>query len=256
MEIIFNDGTKAHIKLVDVRELHFQFTGFPKFKQEEEIEELIYDKQIIAKKGEVFNHFIKSSFKYPFKVNKIIKLTDKLFSVLTAERSKAYIYLLPLLFSDCKTIMSELLVNVYLGCFDSGFDGSIYLAYRFSGTKEFKEVEKILTNHRLYVTSLNIDDYHTLYQYAIDEDDYSIYELFVTGQYSKFPETYKKKICDFFLPITKNLKNSQFYQVLYKDQRRKLKLEKELGVSLPEDAELLDIPSSKTEIYREEFKIC
>jgi hypothetical protein len=77
--------------------------------------------------------------------------------------------------------------------------------------------------------------------------------LFDSGSYSKFRTEDKKKILDFYSATSSD--NFGPSGVLYKKDWRRFEIEKQIGMSLPQDAELSSIPSIEEETYFIKYKV-
>ena len=75
------------------------------------------------------------------------------------------------------------------------------------------------------------------------------YNKIIEGKYSQIDDTYKLKILDY-----NNLEiDSAMGNILFKSTQRRLKMEKELGVDLSEDAELFSILDMNLETFDSEY---
>jgi hypothetical protein len=120
---------------------------------------------------------------------------------------------------------------------------------------EFTLYEHEFINNELFVDLIDID-HKVLYIFRFPEEYKSEYNHFLNGRYSKFGEDAKELILNFFaevyhgnvkaVPFLVNLK-----QILFKDNKLKKQLEKDLGIYLDDTAELTD----KVDISRETFPL-
>jgi len=170
--------------------------------------------------------------------------------------NKSKTYLLPLLAEviDIDIRFFNNLINTYIFDVNGIYENCFFILHDFSfKNPEFTAYEHKLTNTEYFVDLVDIDN-RVLYIYKFPEEYIVEYNYFKEGKYSKFEKDAKDKIINFFGNIYKgNLNAVNFLltlrQVLYKDNKLKEKLEKELGVLLPEDAELTDIISVEDETF-------
>lgn len=107
--------------------------------------------------------------------------------------------------------------------------------------------------------STEINEDEIIYKFNIHSEDYYIYDLFIKGKYSEFPENYKRELIDIYgKEVIREGHSVTEYNVLYpKECQSRLKIDKRkqiakrLGVDLsivPE--EVLDIPNLEYEAYK------
>jgi len=164
------------------------------------------------------------------------------YEVSIAKRTKSFYYLLPMIGPHKELFMLDKLVNVFIATENNS--DCIALLYRFSADPLFLQLEKAFKQFSYFREVEDIDPYHVLFVFNVPDKYRREYNKFIKGQYSKLVKMYKLHILEFF-----NLdKNSQVCQVLFKSSKRKKLLENILGVTLPDDSELLSIVDSK-EVY-------
>lgn len=152
-----------------------------------------------------------------------------------AKRTKSFTYLFPMLGPGKELFMIERLVNVFIKTQKN--DDCIALLYRFSGDPLFLQLEKAFKQFSYFREVEDIDPYHVLFVFNVPKKYRNIYNQFVNGEYSKFPQIYKLHILDFF-----NLdKHSQVCQILFRTEKRRKLLEKVLNATLPPESELYSI---------------
>lgn len=170
--------------------------------------------------------------------------------------NKSKTYLLPLLSEEVEldkrfySFLKDTYIfdnlNIYKNC--------IYILHDFNfRNPEFTSYEHKLINNDLFLDLVDIDD-KVLYIYKFPKQYMFEYEKFKEGKYSQFGEDSKKLIINFFVNIYKNDPNAigflvKLKQVLYKDKILKQKIEKELGVTLDDNAELTDLISINNETF-------
>lgn len=165
-----------------------------------------------------------------------------IYELSVAKRTKSYTYLLPMLGPGKELFMIDKLVNVFVGT--QNHDDCIGLLYRFSSDPLFLQLEKAFKQFSYFRAIEDTDPYHVLFVFNVPKKYRKVYNKFIKGKYSKFPQIYKLHILDFF-----NLdKHSQVCHILFKTEKRRHLLEKILGTDLPLESELYSIIDER-EIY-------
>jgi len=121
----------------------------------------------------------------------------------------------------------------------------ISVLYRFTGTEAFKEFEQTMMSDAKYVTHKDYDTYHVMYIFRIPEKFEMDVFSFKEGRYSLFSKALRQRILKFY----GGEDSAVILQIVRQDKGLKEKLEKHLGVKLPEDAELASKPELKNEIF-------
>ena len=85
-----------------------------------------------------------------------------------------------------------------------------------------------------------------MFVFNVPEDYQDIYDLYLAGKYSEFPQDYKIQIFKFH-NITEA--THRVAQVLFKHPDIREELEERLGVELPEDVEVSSVPDMELETY-------
>lgn len=138
----------------------------------------------------------------------------------------------------------------FVNCFcgtqeDADYGDSIYLLYRFNGTKEWLEFETKIQQHPWFSEMLETDKHHTMFKFDIPESHREDVELILKGKYSRISEKSKSRI----LAFHNSSKSRPLGEILYRSEKRRLKLEEELEHSIPKGLDLLDKFSIKEEIF-------
>ncbi len=183
--------------------------------------------------------------------------------------SKSTIFLTPLITyqqgGDYKTIHADkdLFKRTFIGIENQENNSQIILHYNFKGKKDYlhnrfhtldlyeKELE---TKFPFNCNVIDPDNTSVLFIYSFNELSYDlryIYELFIKGKYSLFPENYKKHILNFW----GYSKHTRIAQILYKTEGLRKILSNELNCHISADAELYDAPYYQDEIFKEEMKV-
>jgi hypothetical protein len=166
-------------------------------------------------------------------------------------RNKSFTYILPMmsLYFDIKP---QNLLNTFLRSSDKPeFKNHIFLLYKFSGDKNYLVYEDYLENQELFETSYDPDKYHTLYCFKIPDSHKDIYDKFLKGRYSEFPQDYKVHIFKYH-----GIKNPthRVAQVLFRHPDLREEWEEKLGVEISDEAEVSSPPDLELETYQEEYK--
>ena len=177
-----------------------------------------------------------------YTINEIMQVVDNVFIVNTEPRTKASYFITPMLGNSKEDFRwDQYFINTRLSK-DNQF---AVIKYRFFNSDNYREFEYTLTRHELFTKMSDENHQHVLFEFRIPEVYLKEVPKFLSGQYSKLSEPYKKKVLQF---LHYN-RNGELGQILYKTDRRRRQLELKLGVNLSEDLELYDKPNLKMEIY-------
>jgi len=170
--------------------------------------------------------------------------------------NKSKTYLLPLL--------SELVVfdkrfyrniqNTYIYDDLGKYENCIMVLQDFSfKLPEFTHYEQKLIKNELFVDLVDIDD-QVLYIFKFPEDYMHEYKMYQEGKYSHYGADAKELILTFFSSIYQNNLNAvdfllKIKHILFKNERLRKKIENDLKVKLPLDAELSDIMDKESETF-------
>ena len=161
-------------------------------------------------------------------------------------KTKSFTYILPMLayFVD---IRKRNLVNTYVGSKEHPeLANHIFLLYKFHGTKEFILYEEKLEQCSIFHSKYDPDTNHVMFVFNVPEDYQDIYDLYLKGKYSEFPQDYKIQIFKYH-----NITDSshKVAKVLFKHPDLREELEERLGVEIPENQEVSSVPDLKEETY-------
>tara|TARA_R110002096_G_scaffold186205_4_gene365140 strand:- start:20511 stop:21239 length:729 start_codon:yes stop_codon:yes gene_type:complete len=186
---------------------------------------------------------VKYKGKIPYKINKIKKV-DSGYELIVADRTKSSLFMLPM-FTGTQDLFlyNTLFVNAFVGV--DGNDNCIGLLYRFSGDSDFLKFEQALRSFKDFKEVIDPSPYFVLFVFNVPGKFKDDYRQFIRGKYSNLSHELKENILKFHGVDP----DSSLGQILYKSDKRKLRLEKSLKVSLPRNAELLDIPNIDTETF-------
>lgn len=162
--------------------------------------------------------------------------------------TKTATYLLPMV-NKYINIKQSYVLNVYLGDeLHNRYNDlrHLYIHFKFDPTEEGIKYEDYLINNPYIVGHYDVDNDTFMVIFKIPQEEHELIELYLNGKYSAFSDEYKLDIVSFY-----NLKNSsKVFQVIYKDYRLRERLENELGVSIPMDCELSDLPVIEKELFK------
>lgn len=180
------------------------------------------------------------------------------------EKTKTSLFLLPLLTFESKEDATAVLWN--MGLFNNSYlkvdideyispDKTISLHYNWkSGRETFDRYEELLKNNFKGFTCIDAfapDKTSEMLVYDIPKEYSDIYELFINGKYSYFPDKYKLHI----LKFTKQPLDGKIHRILYKSKLLREELEAKLGCKIPESSELYDPPYLEQETFTNDMKV-
>jgi hypothetical protein len=173
--------------------------------------------------------------------------------------NKSKTYLLPLLSEILDFDMSfmKYLINTYM--FDSmnNEPNCIGILHDFSfRTPEFIKYEHKLINNDLFLKSYDINN-QVMYIFKFPEEYLPEYNALYQGKYSEFGIDAKELILKFWATVYPPNKQMleliiNIKQILYKDEKLRLRLNKELGANISKDQELGSIMDINDETFNVE----
>jgi len=182
------------------------------------------------------------------------------YTLYTYRLTKSYYFIMPSLGATSIVFRgNQELCNCFIGIEGNELYGdTIYLLYRFNGSKEFMEYERRLMEHPMYKSTWHPDNFHIMYEFYLPDKHKEDINKILEGKYSYVTPSYKEKIIHFhggeFNSGTKELT-----EILYRDPKRKSKIENKLTVTtpliIPNGLDLLSVPSVENEIYLNRYKI-
>lgn len=176
--------------------------------------------------------------------------------------NKSKTYLLPLLSEvlDLNIKFLPYLINTYLFDENNEYENCIFILHEFNfKNPEFTKYEHKLTNNELFVKHIDIDD-KVVYIFKFPKEYLNEYNCLLNSQYSKFGDDAKQLILRFWGEVySGNSAGVNFLlkvkQILYKEQKLKERLQKDLGVIIKNDQELGDYVDPYNEVFNsEDFK--
>tara|TARA_R110000772_G_scaffold54130_1_gene123523 strand:- start:45080 stop:45640 length:561 start_codon:yes stop_codon:yes gene_type:complete len=170
--------------------------------------------------------------------------------------NKSKTYLLPLLAElvNFDRKFFRYLVNTYIFDGEGQYKDCIFMLHDFSfKNPEFTAYEHKFIESELFVDLIDIGN-QVLYIFKFPEEYLHEYKMFKLGKYSYYGEDAKEQILAFYTNIYKgNINAVEFLikikHILFKDEKLKRKIERELKVTLRDDAELTDIMKPENETY-------
>lgn len=183
-----------------------------------------------------------------YKINSISPTSDiSSYDLHYASLTMSSIFATPLLATTRESIMWD---SHFVNAFVETEDNSecIALLYKYSGDTTFSKFERSIEQSKHYVSTIDVDSYHSLYVFNVPSIALDTYNKFKTGRYSKIEEVWKNKILSFH-GFTKKGKTGQ---ILYKSKKLRKKLEKLLDVNLY-DCELHSVPNMNKEKFNPKY---
>lgn len=153
--------------------------------------------------------------------------------------NKSAYFILPLL--ELNVNRDKNFINTYLLSKNHDFDfNTLYLEL-------YNPIDKLERNSN-YIGKFDTTDNNVMYIFKIPDFYLSEYELFLSGQYSKFSDKAKMIACK-SVAGKDGITNTNIYGILYKTDERRKYIENLVGEKLHADAELCSIPNLEREIY-------
>ena len=145
--------------------------------------------------------------------------------------------------------------NCFIGTEEHGdYGSSIYLLYRWDGTKKFVEFEEEIQSHPWFAGSYEPDKHHSMYEFCIPDGNTDITAV-LKGQYSQISSEGKEQILNFH----GHGKDHRMAKIFRRDPILREQMIRELSiktrVEIPEDAELLSKFVIDDEMYLDKFRI-
>jgi hypothetical protein len=168
---------------------------------------------------------------------------------MNVEKNKSYVFLTPMLEFDPVYSRRDLIINSYMH--DEKYPdrkGVIYVHYIYDKNPgAMSRLEAWLIKHSEFIDCYEPDKYSMIFCFNVPKKYQLDYVKFINSKYSELSPNYKLKILKFFNASVSN----DIYKVLYKDPEYKKQLERELEVTLPQNAELGSAINYENETYSE-----
>ena len=191
--------------------------------------------------------------KNKFKVNEIEKkfLGNVLvYEFYMAKQTKSNIFVLPMLSGERKLFFYDThLINTFIAVEEH--KSCIALLYRWSNDPLFLKFENAIKQFRNYKDYIDVSESLVVYIFDVPMKHRENYKNFIHGKYSELTPQYKTSLLKFH---GMNI-DGQIGQILFKSEKRKLRLETKLGCQLDDDAEIYSIIDPKFETFNPNYYI-
>ena len=191
--------------------------------------------------------------KKPFKVNDIdrsIVNNDISYAFSTARLTKSSLFLLPMLGGTRRLFMyNKLFVNAFIAA--EQHEDCIALLYRFSGDTIFLKFEQALKKFNSFRDTFDPSPYFVIFVFDVPDTYRQQYDLYIDGKYSKFSPEFKSRIMEFH---GFNI-HGEMAQILFQDEKRRLRLQEELDAEIEPGSELLSIIDVEEETFNPKIYI-
>jgi len=199
--------------------------------------------------GEEFEVILQNNdktIKYKYEVNYIEESVNNSYIILSHQRNKSSVYILPLLglYKPYYTGEHNLTHEGYLiNCYITEDKRFLDLLYRFSTHQTYKFLEQDLIRHKQFIKLIDINSNYVIFRFRIPDERLSDVELFLQGKYSKMNDSYKRFIISFhgYMP------NHRVPSTLFKKEQLKKYWESYLDIKLGENVELESKPNLEEE---------
>lgn len=125
----------------------------------------------------------------------------------------------------------------------------VKLLYRFSGSTEFTEFEKLIQSFPHFVDSVDLDPFNSIYSFKIPEEFEEDTKLIMNSKYSQVSEKAKFRIMEF----AASNKKLPLGQILYKCPIRRQEMSKEIDFEIPIENELYDLFKIEEETFLDSY---
>lgn len=122
---------------------------------------------------------------------------------------------------------------------------SVYLVYKFIESEEYLRLEERLCNHEDFIGCIDPSPDIVVFQIGLKSKYLRDVEMIMQGNYSRISQGSKVQIYTFHRVST----TSRTYRALFKHEKLKEHLEKELNCTIPKDLELMSKPIIEREIW-------
>jgi hypothetical protein len=191
--------------------------------------------------------------KKPFKVNDInrsILNNDISYAFSTVRLTKSSLFLLPMLGGTRRLFMyNKLFVNAFIAA--EQHEDCIALLYRFSGDTIFLKFEQALKKFNSFRDTFDPSPYFVMFIFNVPDSYRNEYDLYMGGKYSKFSPEFKSRIMEFH---GFNI-HGEMAQILFQDEKRRLRLQEELDAEIEPGSELLSIIDVEEETFNPKIYI-
>jgi len=214
---------------------------------ENELLSLEFTNGKVISKGE--NLIIKNK---PYKINLIQKTKRKgilFYDLKTCNRNKACLFITPMLGGNKSLwFYTKSLINTFIGIKDDVED-KIILLYKTSRDPLFLKFLSTIQKFKAFEEVRDLDKDHLIVIFNVPKKHKKDFLKFKNGKYSEMSQLYKVKILEYHEMSAEGI----IGQILFKSKKRKRKLEKMIGMELPDDAEVYSVPNPKTELLNTNY---
>tara|TARA_A100000172_G_C3040230_1_gene110153 strand:- start:353 stop:1102 length:750 start_codon:yes stop_codon:yes gene_type:complete len=214
---------------------------------ENELLSLEFTNGKVISKGE--NLIIKNK---SYKINLIQKTKRKgilFYDLKTCNRNKACLFVTPMLGGNKSLwFYTQSLINTFIGIKDDVED-KIILLYKTSRDPLFLKFLNTIQKFKAFEEVRDLDKDHLIVIFNVPKKHKKDFLKFKNGKYSEMSQLYKVKILEYHEMSVEGI----IGQILFKSKKRKRKLEKMIGMELPDDAEVYSIPNPKTELLNTNY---
>tara|TARA_R100000908_G_C3750440_1_gene145073 strand:+ start:165 stop:962 length:798 start_codon:yes stop_codon:yes gene_type:complete len=248
-------GKVVTVKVYSSRQLHLLpiYKGGEVYDDKGNLVEINYDDEFLVKVGETV-----SIKRHKYKIQKITKMVSlegihvSGYYLHTSTLSKSSMFVFPLLgYTRTFFEWNSSFINSFIWK-EGGEEGRfIYLWYKFVPSLEMEEFEEKLKNNINFIDAEDVDDYHVLYRFMVPEKFEKDYDKIIKGKYSYITESAKERILDFHFSSP----DRPIGKILYRDPERREKMEKELGIKIPEEQDLHDPFYKEEDTFFNRYKI-
>jgi hypothetical protein len=151
-------------------------------------------------------------------------------------------------------------LNNFLNCFIGddvvNIEDKILLLYKFSGDREFLKFEDQIQEHPLYDGTYDPDKTHVMFVFNIPDKAKADFELIKEGKYSQISKWYLDLCISFFEhedAVTEG--RSTVYNIVTKQEKVYLALEKEFSIKIPRTSEACSKMYREEEYYQEKYLV-
>jgi hypothetical protein len=166
-------------------------------------------------------------------------------------RYKTYTYLLPMLGDNASNFKN--VSAVFIGDDHKPSIKNKLLILTRMNKSWSEELHDWYINHTSFEGFYAVNEEYNIYVFNVPDEYKKNYFLFLEGKYSLFDEEYKTKILNFHLSARSvhhdNSDIEVLKQVLYKDEKLYLAMEKKLDVTIPRTQEIGSIYNKEKEFF-------
>jgi len=209
-----------------------------------------FNGEIVSLKTKDYNIVLGQKFavgRRNYKINVITKKmvnTATTYELSSAKLTKSSLFIFPMLNGNRNLYMFDrLFINCFIGTKE--YKNHIVLLYRFSGESLFLKFEEALSQFAGFVKTYDPSPEYVVFVFKVPTTQRQNYNYIINGDYSKVDVLYKNKILEFHNFTTEG----DLAQILFRSKNRKKRLEEQLGVELPDNAELHSIMDIEAETF-------